>query len=94
MFKRMRTCSVCHKESNQTIIGSTSTFGGCDLDTRPAPLARYLISSRIQTCPHCGYTNYDISNAVEEYFVYFSIIVFISLLSIFVPKQIIESISS
>ncbi len=67
MFKRMRICSVCHKESNQTVIGSTSTFGGCDLDTRPAPLARYLISSRIQTCPHCGYTNYDISNEVEGY---------------------------
>ena len=60
-------CGSCGRVCQQKTPEVYITFGPCDLDTRPAPLARYLISSRIQTCPHCGYTNYDISNEVEGY---------------------------
>ena len=56
-------CSCCGGKVKVTCIGSTNSFGGCDLDTRPAPMQRWTMGYWIQACPHCGYVNSDL----EEY---------------------------
>lgn len=66
-------CGVCGKRSEQMIISSTSSFGAMDLDTRPAPLARFNLPHEIQRCPSCGYCarsievgDPSISNLIES----------------------------
>lgn len=49
-------CAICRKESTQTVMASSNTFGGTpDLDLRPAEMMRSTMSWWIQECPHCGY---------------------------------------
>lgn len=57
-------CAVCGKESEQRIVLSTNTIGTMDLDTRPAPQARYTIDCEVQECPYCHYCNSNIGIAV------------------------------
>ncbi|MEM8531682.1 MAG: DUF2225 domain-containing protein [Chloroflexota bacterium] len=48
-------CAVCGEQSEQTVVGSSSSFGAPDLDGRPPALLRYTISYWVQRCPSCGY---------------------------------------
>jgi Uncharacterized protein conserved in bacteria (DUF2225) len=57
------TCAVCGRQSPQTILFSTSTFGAPDLDLRPPPMKRQTIEYWVQECPHCGYVACNISDA-------------------------------
>ncbi|MBO5334415.1 MAG: DUF2225 domain-containing protein [Clostridia bacterium] len=61
-------CSFCQKESQQTALLSCSAFGAMDLDTRPAPMARYALAYEVQECPHCHYCNVAIDQRVAESF--------------------------
>lgn len=60
IYSEKYICAVCGKESELNYLGSTSTFGSPDIDSRPAPLKRHTMSLWTQDCPHCGYTNYTI----------------------------------
>lgn len=48
-------CATCGKTSSHVVVTRTSSFGSADIDTRPAPLARYTLHADVQKCPHCGY---------------------------------------
>ena len=64
------SCSVCGKQSSQTVIMSTNTFGSSDLDLRPPEMRRSTMSFWVQECPHCGYVAPKLSmgtNATEEW---------------------------
>lgn len=51
-----KKCYMCSKESPQTILASSNTFGGTpDLDTRPPEMLRSTMDWWIQECPFCGY---------------------------------------
>lgn len=56
-----KQCIVCNQISEHGAVGSTSTFGAMDLDTRPPALARHTMGQWIQICPHCGYVSDDLS---------------------------------
>ncbi len=56
-------CAVCGKESLQTTLMSTNTFGGTpDLDLRPPEMMRSTMRWWVQECPHCGY----VSGSVDD----------------------------
>jgi hypothetical protein len=57
------TCAVCGRQTPQTILFSTSTFGAPDLDLRPPPMKRQTIEYWVQECPYCGYVASNISEA-------------------------------
>lgn len=57
--KRVR-CAVCRTESDRSVVAGTMSFGRPDLDTRPAPLARHTLDTRVHRCPRCGYCAADI----------------------------------
>ena len=59
-------CGVCGSESEQMIIGSTSSFGAMDLDTRPPPLKRFNLAQEIQQCPSCGYCATDLESGTPD----------------------------
>lgn len=68
IFDNYTTCAICGHESLQKEIVSTSMFGSCDLDGRPAPPHGENIEYFVQSCPKCGYAAYDIEEAddIEE----------------------------
>lgn len=47
-------CPACSSEFPATVCASTSSFGPCDLDTRPAPPARDAFVYDVAVCPNCG----------------------------------------
>ncbi len=49
------TCGICGARSQQTALGSTSSFGPVDLYTRPAEPARSSLPYWLGACPACGY---------------------------------------
>src|SRR5687768_14148544 len=57
----MWRCPLCGKEFPQTTIGSTSSFGAPDLDTRPPMLARETLWSELCRCPSCDFVGVPIS---------------------------------
>ena len=61
-FRTTKTCCVCGKESEHTLIGSTNSFGSPDLDFRPSGMARATMSMWLQECPHCGYVAFNLSD--------------------------------
>lgn len=60
LFPVERTCAVCGATSQQTVIGSTNSFGSADLDTRPPEMMRSTIFYWVERCPSCGYCAKDI----------------------------------
>ena len=60
-YKEIKQCSVCGAENEYTGIGSTSTFGPQDLDTRPPERQRSTIIAWVQRCQDCGYCAADVS---------------------------------
>jgi hypothetical protein len=60
-YKEIKQCSVCGTENEYTGIGSTSTFGPQDLDSRPPERKRSTIFAWVQRCPDCGYCAVEVS---------------------------------
>ncbi len=54
---KVEKCVYCGCETEVQVLMSTSSFGYCDLDLRPAPLRRFIVGSYIHECPNCGYVN-------------------------------------
>jgi len=61
IFQGETQCGVCGKQHTVSEIGSTSTFGSPDLDTRPAEMARSTIWAHVKRCPDCGYCASNLS---------------------------------
>ena len=60
-----RKCAICGNKMDVAVLMSSSSFGPCDLDTRPAPLMRYTLGASINYCPKCGYGARNIEKAKE-----------------------------
>ena len=58
-------CGCCGKEAKVTHLCSTNSFGGSDLDTRPAPMRRWTMGCWIQMCPYCGYVNPSLDRKID-----------------------------
>jgi len=65
LFDQSISCSVCGKESQHKGVGSTSSFGSTDLDTRPPQMQRSTMSFWVQECPHCGYVNGSLEKPIN-----------------------------
>ena len=65
-FNRIIDCGCCGEKVRVTCIGSTNSLGGCDLDSRPAPMMRWTMCYWVQVCPHCGYVNPDIEEHIPD----------------------------
>ncbi len=57
-------CAHCGKESEQTTVYSSSSFGSMDLDTRP-PMSDMTLQYEVQECPHCHFCNNTIVDATN-----------------------------
>lgn len=57
-------CAHCGKESEQTTVYSSSSFGSMDLDTRP-PMSDITLQYEVQECPHCHFCNNTIADATN-----------------------------
>jgi uncharacterized protein (DUF2225 family) len=57
------TCAICGKQSEHTVMSSTSEFGARDLDSRPADPARWSMSWWVRECPNCGYASQNLDKA-------------------------------
>lgn len=65
-FEETKSCVICNKSSEQMQIGSTNSFGPCDLDLRPPEMQRSTMRHWIEVCPHCGYVASNISAELDE----------------------------
>ena len=54
-------CANCGSDQEVKVLTSTNSFGPCDFDLRPAPMARNTLSLRIEFCDKCEYGSHDIS---------------------------------
>lgn len=63
---RVVPCGNCGKAVLVQRVGSTSSFGNMDMDTRPAPPARYLVYNVLQCCTNCGYCAFDVTQTVSS----------------------------
>lgn len=59
IMEKIAKCAVCGKGNQVSVMTSYSSFGACDLDTRPPEMFPFTIF--LQRCEHCGYVNDDIS---------------------------------
>ena len=64
VFDKVRICAACGEESSQPWVASTSTWGGPDLDLRPAPMQGCIIDAYIHHCPSCGYCSWSLDDLV------------------------------
>ena len=55
VFSDFATCPVCGESFQFSAMGSTSTFGSMDLDTRPPEMKRSSMCYWLVECPECGY---------------------------------------
>lgn len=65
-FTNKVQCSACGTECEQTLLGSTNSFGSPDLDLRPPPMQRTTMNAWLQQCRSCGYVAPDLSDAVPD----------------------------
>lgn len=65
-YREVHRCAVCRQESEQWVLASTSSFGACDLDTRPPQMARSSIHYWVARCPSCGYCNSRIAKRLRH----------------------------
>ena len=63
VYSKEVKCPACGKISMQQFLGSTNTMGPCDLDFRPAEMARDTMEYWIHECPECGFVT---SNFEDE----------------------------
>ena len=68
MYQDTVKCYVCGKESKQTVLGSTNSFGSSDLDLRPPEMMRGTMEYWAHECPYCGYIarGIDLGTVVTE----------------------------
>jgi hypothetical protein len=66
MFEEEVECCICGEKSHHIDIGSSSSFGSPDLDTRPPEMQRSTIYHWIQRCPLCGYCSSDLSECYDN----------------------------
>lgn len=66
MYQDTVKCYVCGRESKQTVLGSTNSFGYSDLDLRPPEMMRGTMEYWAHECPYCGYIakNIDLGTVV------------------------------
>ena len=50
IYEEEVTCAVCGAKQTEQEMGSTSSFGPMDLDTRPPPLQRGTMEMRVHVC--------------------------------------------
>jgi hypothetical protein len=55
IFEEEVTCAVCGSKQTVHEMGSTSSFGPMDLDTRPPPLQRGTMEMWVHECTDCGF---------------------------------------
>jgi hypothetical protein len=55
VFETAVTCAVCGREQSVQEMGSTSSFGPMDLDTRPPPVRRHSLWLWVHECEECGF---------------------------------------
>jgi len=53
-------CALCGELSEHLVVGSSSSFGPPDLDTRPAELVRSTLPYWVRQGPVCGYCASDL----------------------------------
>ena len=59
-------CAECGTTNTIHVITSISSFGLMDLDTRPAPPARYNIQYQLQVCGQCRYAADDLTRPLKS----------------------------
>ena len=64
--EQLTRCGVCGADVKIHKVMSTSSFGQMDLDTRPAPMRRYLYSHRLGFCKACGYCSDNLSETITN----------------------------
>ena len=64
LFKRLKKCGCCGKQTNVLEVGSTNAFGCCDLDLRPPEMKRSAMFHFMEFCEHCGYTASNIEKTM------------------------------
>jgi hypothetical protein len=65
IFEEEVTCAVCGAKQTVQEMGSTSSFGPMDLDTRPPPLQRGTMEMWVHECVDCGYVAPELEKAVQ-----------------------------
>jgi hypothetical protein len=65
IFEERVTCAVCGTAQTVQQMGSTSSFGAMDLDTRPPPLRRSTMELWVHECGECGYVAPELGKAAE-----------------------------
>ena len=65
IFAEEVTCAVCGCVQTVRKMGSTSSFGAMDLDTRPPPLRRSIMHLWVHECRECGYVAPVLGTAVD-----------------------------
>jgi len=66
LYPQNLKCAICGAVAEYTQIGSTSTFGSPDLDTRPPEMRRSTMFAWVRRCPECGYCASDIGQATHR----------------------------
>jgi hypothetical protein len=56
-----KSCALCGTQATYKSVGSSSSFGSSDLDTRPPELVRSTMEMWVTRCPSCGYCAPDVS---------------------------------
>ena len=59
------TCAVCGMTQTVQEMGSTSSFGAMDLDTRPPELRRSTMDLWVHECGECGYVAPELETAMD-----------------------------
>ena len=65
IFENEVTCTVCGAKQTVQELGSTSSFGAMDLDTRPPEMRRSTMDHWVHECDECGYVASDLGDADE-----------------------------
>lgn len=65
IFEEEVTCAVCGAKQTVQEMGSTSSFGPMDLDTRPPPLQRGTMEMWVHECVECGFVAPELEKAVQ-----------------------------
>ena len=63
IFEEEVTCAICGHEQKVSELGSTSSFGPMDLDTRPPELQRSTIEMWVHECRVCGFVSGELAES-------------------------------
>jgi hypothetical protein len=65
IFEEEVTCAVCGAKQTVQEMGSTSSFGPMDFDTRPPPLQRGTMEMWVHECTDCGFVAPDLGTDAD-----------------------------